>query len=329
MKFGLQKKIAILFVLLALAASSGFFFARPVRAEDSSDSSDITQELTLSPFLFDEQIAKGQSATESIVLTNQSSSAIQLSVRTSDFIPGQDGGNPVFDPNDADNNPKYSLSTWLSIGKIPASIPAGGDVSVPVTISVPVDAEDGSHYGGVLFTYSVPESDSLVSVTKEAATLFFVQTGTVHPALDITSFASKKIITGSSVSFETVLSNTGTIHLQPKGYIHISNIFGTLVAVPQTNADAQRVLPATTRAFSASWNAGFRFGPYHVDEVVYFGAPGQQVFEANAAETLWFVPIVPLILIVIALILLFVIGKIGLKKYKQRVLRQAGIQDPE
>lgn len=318
--------------ILVLIASAGFFahqaFATAIVS--NGDDGSISQELSLSPFIFNEQIQKGQSAREVIVLTNQSSDTIQLSAATSDFIPGADNGNPIFNPDDAQNNPQYSLSSWLSIGKVPPRVAPGSAVTIPVTITVPTDAEDGSHYGGVLFTYSIPQPFGLVSITKKAATLFFVQTGTANPQLSIQKFqANKKIVTGGTVSFSSEFLNDGNIHLQPKGYIHISNLFGTEVAAVQVNADAHILLPQTSRTFISSWNTSFRFGPYQLDQVVYYGAPGQTVFEAHAIQTIWILPVMPLVIILVALIILFFLARFGIRKYKKHILERAGIHQDD
>lgn len=310
------------FLLLIAAAVSFLFFYAPAQAEVNTDSS--IQALTLSPFIFDEKIGKGQSATENIILTNTSSSPLNLTVEVSDFIPDQDGGRPIFDPNHSNSNPRYSLSSWIKIDKAPTTLNGGSKVSIPITINVPIDTEDGSHYGGVLFTYSTPGESGSVSVVKKAATLFFVQTGVANPSLLITHFASeKRLILANNVNFVTELTNTGNVHLSPKGNIQITNIFGSLVAAVPVNRDSNIVLPGTNRTFLSNWSEGFHFGPYHLNEVIYYNAPGGQNFEIRSSNIIWFFPVKMFIISIIALLILFCFGKLALKKYKNYVIKSA------
>jgi hypothetical protein len=324
------QKIVLLICAAFLCGSflTSINFAQPAHADSQQLSDSQSQELILSPFIFDEQIGKGQSAEEQIIVSNNSNQPLQLSAQSSDFTPGGDGQQPIFNPDQTQINSAYSLSTWITVGKIPKTIAANSKITVPVKISVPAKAEDGSHYGGVLFTYSTSSAADDVTIIKKAATLFFVQTGIANPQISISKFSTNKNSIGNgSVQFQTTFANSGNVHLQPKGYIHITNIFGELVASVQVNPAAQIVLPQTSRTFSSAWNSGLRIGPYHLQEVAYYGDQAQQNFEAHTSLTVWFIPLKFIFIIIFLLLVIIFCARMALRKYKQHVLRAAGLAE--
>jgi hypothetical protein len=95
----------------------------------------------------------------------------------------------------------------------------------------------------------------------------------------------------------------------------------------QVNPTAQIVLPQTSRTFSSEWNGGLRFGPYHLQEVAYYGDQAQQGFEARASLTVWFLPLKFIFTIIFLLLVIIFYARMALKKYKQRVLRAAGLAE--
>lgn len=261
------------------------------------------REITISPFLQEHQVPKGGSVSGAVEVTNNGDGEVKLQVSARDFLPG-DEGEPQFVPDAEFNDVTFSLASWLSF-------PEGTEVTlqpnetraVKYLLNPPVNAEQGSHYGAILFSLSGGSLASGVGINQSLGTILIVGYGEARPEGNFEFAAEPKFIWWNEpVEFTNLFINTGRVHVKPKGEVYVTDIFGRMVASPATNRDAANVLPQSDRTFLSGWDPStFAFGPYKVESVITFG---NQKLEVRAQQTIWVLPIYILVAIGLILILL-------------------------
>src|ERR1051326_6862136 len=137
----------------AVAAGAGLFAlagTTPIAARAAGPAASIA----LSPSVATLTVAPGKTTTETVTVTNGSTTGVHVSGAIGDLAPVLDG----FGPATAGSPGVFGL-------------PAGGATSVTVTIRVPVGSTPGGHYAGVLFSASAPGSTRVVSSSMHSLLL--------------------------------------------------------------------------------------------------------------------------------------------------------------
>jgi hypothetical protein len=244
------------------------FFTSPVfsKAETSN------RGLIISPFLLERKMEKGQTTDELIEITNTSDFALPVEITVNDFFPEGDEGRPVF-VEGRSVNPSFSLSSWITIKSSPKpTLKPGEKTNVSFSITPPHSAEEGGHYGAILFTFQGSRPDgSAVAIAQKLGAIILVKLGQAVQAGNISKFQTQNnFYEYPPVTFFTKFNNTGNVHVKPRGGINIFNWFGKRVASIRVNENAGNVLPKSERQFESIWQDKFAFGRYSaVAELVY------------------------------------------------------------
>jgi uncharacterized repeat protein (TIGR01451 family) len=281
------------------------------------------QGLSIDPFLIEIDAAPGDVITRTITLTNTTNEPLNFIASLNDFVPNGTTGQPLFLGANQDADPKFSLSRWISITKQPQfTIPPLGNTEVEFTISIPVDVEPGTHYGGILFGRPSGALDATGSAVQvKAGSIILVKLGRSEERIQIEQFvANKKVYWSGTVNFKTILSNLGNVHAKPKGEITLKNIVGGQSIQLPVNRDANIVLPDSKREFAAQWLPKFVFGRYVAEEVIYYGNPK---LELRATTVIWVVPLKQLAIVIVAVVVLFIILRSVVRRYNRMIIRRA------
>lgn len=261
------------------------------------------REISISPFLEELKVDKGGTVSSGIEVTNTSGKNITVAISARDFLPGQ-RGEPEFIPDTEFNDVTFSLASWI---KFPSGnqfeLAPNETKKIPYTVNPPVNAEQGSHYGAVLFSLAGGATLSGVGINQSIGTIIIVSYGEARPEGQLEFSAEPTIIWWNDrVEFTNQFINSGRVHVKPKGEVYVTNILGKIVASPATNRDAANVLPQSDRTFISEWDpSSFAFGPYTVESVISFG---DQKLELRQKETVWVLPVYFLIVIALVLVLI-------------------------
>jgi hypothetical protein len=190
--------------------------------------------------------------------------------------------------------------------------------------------EQGTHYGALLFSYAGTSSlNNASEVQQTVGTIILVRYGESRENGVVDLVPSAKVLfDANKVTFENKFTNTGNVHVQPKGEVFVKNMWGKVIETPFINRDAANVLPKTDRTFVNAWYpSSFAFGRYTVETVVHYG---RGRLEARDKHIIWMLPWYLLIpFIVLILILLWFIFH-GRHWHKRRVIdRHISTQDKE
>ncbi len=299
----MRKRNLCLFIF-ALIASLVFVFTNAVAEETNTG-----EGLTISPPISEPKIESGESLDQTIRITNTSGRMIEVYPQTMDLKASGEDGRPSF-YNAGDSNSKFSLASWISY--VPAAIALMPEqvVDFKYTISVPIDAEPGGHYGAVFFVSnpgSTGNGSSQVAISSMIGSLVLVEVpGDVTEKGNIVDFGtdSTLYLKGNNVNIGTRIANVGNVHFRPIGNIIVKNMFGKQVGNLVFNEQGGNVLPESARKFENNWGYNWKnFGKFTANLGIVYGESGNSL---AASYSFWIIPywlIIAIIFIIIILIL--------------------------
>ncbi len=295
-----MKKIVSLFlVVLALSLSVGFASAQI----GNLDSITLT---AIPPRLGDDgdiKVKPGEKFQTSIRVTNNSDQAIEVESFVQDFVIGDDGMTPV---PVKEGNSRWSLAKWLTLTPSNQFLAPKKTGIINVLIDVPEDALPGGHFAIITHQPAVGRaatagSNSTSGVTQRVGTILYVTVeGEIAESAFIHDFKFKPDVAEfGPLHFSYNLENQSDVHLKPKAYVDMYNMFGKKVATVQV--EPNNVFPGSSRSFTGVWSVSWGFGPYKAVLTVPYGTMGGV---ATATTTVW---LLPLSIIIASLILILAI----------------------
>lgn len=276
--------------------------------------------LAIDPFIIEVDAKPGQTIAKTITLANTTNAPLTFTASINDFVPNGNTGQPIFLDSAQESDPKYSISRWISITQQPQfTIPPQGNTKVTFTITIPSDAEAGSHYGGILFGRPIGEVlNSGAAVQHKAGAIILVRLGQSQEKVEITNFSSQQsVYQHGPIEFLTSINNFGNVHAKPKGDITIRNLWGVPVTQVPVNPDALIVLPEAKRDFTSQWKNKLGFGRYTAEVILYYGSPK---LELHAQTSFWIVPVKEIVMGMFILIILSLVSYFGIRRYNRYVI---------
>ncbi len=224
--------------------------------------------LSIQPVKVSYTLKPGESVTDTIILKNAGGNTV-VYPSVQDFLPLKGSSNIEFVPKAPGVT---SVSDWVKV-QIPDTFDfkVGDARNVSFTVTVPKDAEPGSHFGVIFFrAVDAMASTSQLKIGTQVGMLVLVTVPGSHLQKGkIDAFATDGFIQKGPVSFKTTFENTGTVYFEPKGTITIRNMFGKTVAtVP---VEGSIVLPTGVKDIETTWAANFLLGPYTASIDLYDG----------------------------------------------------------
>ncbi len=259
-----------LFVLATL------IFAIPVDAKidivlEKLNDQKAFNDFVVGPGKIEMELEPGQSGTFEISVTNRLGTDKTFTLSEEDFVGSEDPSKTVVLLGN-DRSP-YSMMDYISISTTSINIPHANRARIPVTVSIPKNAEPGGVYGSVLIgTLSKADAASQSSgvnptnpVITRIGTLVFVKVkGEIVENGKLSNFtinSGSKLISGlDAINFQLLYKNEGNIHLNPKGTITIKNILGSTVGTIEV--EPWFAMPKSTRFREVIWSPNFLFGKY-------------------------------------------------------------------
>ena len=249
------------------------------------------QDFVVGPGKEEVKLNPGESKTVNILVSNRTGKDQVFSIEVEDFSGSTDPKIPVVLLG-ADRGP-YSLKDYLHFENPTFKLPNGTRAIVPVTVTIPADAEAGGYYGSVLFSVTRqrdPNSDAGAPVVSRVGSLFFVTVnGPVKTEGQLETFdtiGSKRIfISTGKIPVQLLFANTGAIHLTPYGTITVNNILGE--QVEQVIVDPWFVMPGSKRVREFDLTNQVRLGRYTLTAEINRGYNDQV---DTQSVTIWVLP---------------------------------------
>lgn len=227
------------------------------------------------PGKFDLQLAPGESDTVLITVTNRTGIEKVFSLTAEDMTGSDNPEQPTVLLGD-DRGP-YTLKDYLSVAADRFTLQPGERATIPVTVSLPTDAEPGGRYGSLLVqTATRPgetETQASAAVVSRIAVLFFITTpGELNQEgsfTDFTTVPTKTLYSEGPITFGLMYENTGTVHTNPAGEILIHNMLGQQVGYVEVTPWFS--LPDSLRVREVTWEREALLGRYEATARVYLG----------------------------------------------------------
>ncbi|MFA6520402.1 MAG: hypothetical protein WCT44_02215 [Candidatus Paceibacterota bacterium] len=252
----------------------------------------------------------GESMVKNISVTNRVNKTVKFKLSTEDFVGTDDANQPVILLGDTHS--PYSLKDFITPEITEFSLEFGEKITIPVSVSVPLNAEPRGFYGALIVSNDpdkltnevISEAQGKTRIVSRIGSLFLLKiNGEGIESGDIENFKvigpSKLFYSERPDGFEIAYKNTGNVHLVPYGTITIKNIFGKAVAV--LPVDAYFALPDSVRYREVMWEDGFNLGRYTAHLSLYKGYNEEYV---DAKVSFWIIPWKILIPVFVGILLL-------------------------
>jgi hypothetical protein len=216
------------------------------------------------------ELKPGQSAVYEVSLANRIDDNRSFSLVFEDVAGTEDAKRSVIFLGE-ERGP-YTVKDYLSVPENSLKLNLGERARIPVTISVPEDAEPGGYYGGLLISTIKDDGKdegpgtARSPIVARVGTLFFITV----PGEVVKSGETKAVSVLNKkwwyekgpINMAVLFENTGSVHLNPYGEARIKNIFGEEVGFVEL--EPWFVLPKSLRSREFSWDRELLFGRYTV-----------------------------------------------------------------
>lgn len=230
----------------------------------------IVGDFVVGPGKVDITLEPGESMVVEMLVTNRTGERRRFNLTTEDMTGSRDLNTPILLLG-SDRGP-YSLKDYLSVPAVQFELEQNERARVPVTISIPPDAEPGGLYGSVLVNTTAieavsGESENTVpqsAIVARIGTLFFVTVpGEVEQNGKLKKFGTRedqRFYGSGPISFGILHENNGSIHIAPYGEVRITNMLGEEVGF--VTLEPWFVLPGAERLREVTWTRELLLGRY-------------------------------------------------------------------
>ncbi|MFN3188334.1 MAG: hypothetical protein ACK42D_02200 [Candidatus Paceibacteria bacterium] len=240
----------------------------PIKIEKIADTPTPVGDYVVGPGRTEVIVNPGETVTRYITVANRIASGRSFSFSVEDMSGTADGSENIVLLGDLSG--PYSLRDYISFSTEAITLDLNTRATVPVTISMPPDAEPGGYYGAVLVsTYEAqPEgagSGARSPMIARVGTLFFITvpgaSDIVGELLDVSTTNRQVWYQSGPVDFNILFENQGSVHLNPYGEVRVTNLLGDEVGF--VRLDPWFVLPKSLRVREVTWDREFLLGRYN------------------------------------------------------------------
>lgn len=238
----------------------------------------------------------GESVTKNITITSRIDRTVKFKLTTEDMTGTNDPESPI--KLLGDEKGPYSLKELIVPEVSEFTLSLGEKIVIPVTVSVPKDAEPRGFYGALIVSNEpeifkdsqAKDAEGKARLVSRIGSLFLLRiNGEGKESGHLDSFKvlgpNKIFYSSRPKGFEIAFKNDGNVHLVPHGVITIKNILGKDIgSIP---VDAYFSLPDFMRYREVLWEEGTGLGRYTANLSLY---PGFGNTNEEAKVAFWIIP---------------------------------------
>ncbi len=241
--------------------------------------------VSLSPTTFELSANPGDKIVNYIRVYNDQDIPIGVTMEIENFTASGEEGRVVIEKSEETSN--FSLASWVRVTPTDFTIAPHSFHQVEYTVSVPLKAEPGGHYGSILVTVvGAGTNGTGLGISQKLASLLLLNVaGQVKEGMLVRDFSAPAFSEYGPVNMVARFENTGSIHLKPRGFVIIKNLFGKQVAqldIPQSN-----ILPETVRRVEIPWTEKYSFGKYEATLTAIYGSTNEPL---TSSVSFWVIP---------------------------------------
>lgn len=226
-------------------------------------------DFVVGPGKIEATIKPGETITKLVTVTNRISDNRSFNIQVEDMSGSADPTQSVVLLGDARG--PYTLKDYVSFPDNVIKLNLGERALVPVTITMPANAQPGGYYGSVLVStvQDRPNNDDETSdikspiISRVGTLLFLTVPGETNKEGSLSKFSTigdKWWFQNGPINLGLLFENKGSVYLNPYGEIRVNNIFGEEVGFVEV--DPWFVLPKSLRLREATWDRQLLLGRY-------------------------------------------------------------------
>lgn len=215
------------------------------------------------------EVSPGETIIQEISVTNRISANRTFLIEVED-IEGSSDGSSAVSLTGKERGP-YSIRDYISFPKDSLVLDLGERARIPISVTIPPDAEPGGYYGSVLISTVQDSKSDVASAPKSpiiarVGSLFFVrvrgEVETKGKTLSLSILNGKWWHESGPIELGVLYENTGSVHINPYGEMSVRNMFGEEVGFVEL--EPWFVLPKSLRIREITWDREFLLGRYTV-----------------------------------------------------------------
>jgi len=215
------------------------------------------------------ELKPGQTIVKEITVTNRISDNRTFKLEVEDITGSSDGSSAV--GLTGEERGPYSIRDYISFPAETFTLKLGERARIPVTITVPPDAEPGGYYGSVLVSTirdngSVDVAAPRSPIIARVGSLFFLRVSgealVEGKTVEVSLINDKWWYEKGPIQIGVLYKNTGSVHVNPYGELTVKNMFGEEVGFIEL--EPWFVLPSSLRLREITWDREFLLGRYTV-----------------------------------------------------------------
>ncbi len=229
------------------------FSSLPAQAQTTGD-----LRLVTSPLPINLIVEPGNSISTPIRIQNQGTSTETLKVTVMKFQAyGEEGAPKLLDPEPTDDFIK-----WVRFSEDTFQVNPNEWKTLTATFTVPDSAAFGYYYAFVFSRANgetaVKQGETTLNGGTAVLALLEAKVPNAKREVTVTNFqVDRAWYEFLPVSFTVKLSNTGNVHIAPRGNIFIGRENEKEDAILEVNNEKGSILPDSGRSFTTQWNDGF------------------------------------------------------------------------
>jgi len=271
-------------------------------------------DFVLGPDKIETSLDPGGNYTTKLMITNRLGKEMSFKIQLEDFKGSRD-------PEETtvllgEEKGPYSLKDYIKPEATEFTLKHGQRMVLPVTISIPQDAEPGGLYGVILVSTNPPraigqtekdQATGQMNIISRLGTLVFVRVnGDVKEDGRLTEIKAgkqnQKFYEQGPITFSLYYENNGNVSVNPYGILEIKNILGK--KIDEVEVKPFFAMPDSLRLREVKWNKEMLFGRYTVTAQINRGY--ENIIDTKSV-TIWVIPwkIVAVGIVGLALIIWF------------------------
>lgn len=324
-RFALHRLLAAVLALIAVAGAAGVGTASAQEGPPPDtgftvspySEGNLTGVSSRSAFVLD--ASPGQTISDRVSVFNFTDKPITFVVYPADAQPAKGTGAFSLQLPDATTGAipePVDLGSWIEVPVTNFTAQPGTRTDIPITVTVPLDAEPGDHAGGIvaLNPEALQGSGDLKVDLKQAvgARMYLRVAGPLNPELSVSDVnvstggqAWLAPVTGpSNATASFTITNTGNVRSTPTVKVSVKDLFGREVASQEVK-DFQEILPGASLDATAALGDLSGLGPrYSVDITTTAGDTTQ-----TSSASFWVAPWLLVLVLVVAVIAFVVLRR--------------------
>lgn len=293
--------------------------AATLKTEYISGTDIAVGDFVVGPGNIEVSVKPGESVTRMMTVTNRIADNKIFEITTEDMSGSADPSRAVVLLGDKKG--PYTLKDYLSFPVVKFPLDLGERAQVPVTITMPADAQPGGYYGAVLVSTVQDDKEKEVGSTASSpivariGTLFFItvpgEVQTEGKMIDFSAVPDKVIYSSGPFNFGILFENTGSVYLNPYGEVKVTNFFNEEVGFLEI--EPWFVLPKSLRLRELVWDRNLLLGRYTVTAKINRGY--DDVID-ELSFNIWIIPLAFIVEVFVALFMLVLIIKLFTSRFE-------------